>query len=215
MDSNGRAQTFALTVRTPIRYYAGGAEIVQDVAVERRTVLAAIVQSPVPLTADSLELRLDGAPVTLARAAALDAVGRRWLLESVEVQHSEGSHTVAVAVGGRTGGLDKATYDVSPFGLRGVAVVSPHLVGRGCGGPILQYELTGPARRVEVLILSVAGRRVASFEAPTAIGLNVACWDGRDGQGRGVATGLYFFRLRAIDSVGETVSHTGRMIYGR
>jgi hypothetical protein len=214
-DVNGRLQTFSLAVRTPIRYFANGVEIVNNVFVESGALLRAEVTAPIPITADSLELRLDGIPIASTKAA-MDATGRRWSLESLGGNRSTGSHTIQVALSGRTAGLDERTFQItSEFTLRGVAVVSQRVQGTGCGGQVFQYELSSSARKVELLILSVAGRRIASIDLPGQAGYNVFCWDGRDSQGHSAATGVYFYRIKATDPTGRTLTRDGRMIRSR
>ena len=68
---------------------------------------------------------------------------------------------------------------------------------------------------MELLILSVAGRRVASIDLPRQAGYNVYCWDGRDSQGHSAATGVYFYRIKATDPTGRTLTRDGRMIRSR
>ena len=214
-DVNGRVQIFSLQVRTPIVYFANGVEIVNNVFVESGALLRAEVISPIPLTADSLELLLDGVPVSATKSQT-DVAGRRWALESLAGNRDEGSHTIQVAFSGRTAGLDERTFQItSEFTLRGVAVVSQRVQGTGCGGQVFQYELSGGARKVELLILSVSGRRIASLDLPRQAGYNVYCWDGRDGQGHEAATGVYFYRVKATDPGGRTVTRDGRMIRSR
>jgi hypothetical protein len=93
--------------------------------------------------------------------------------------------------------------------------VSPRIQGSGCGGSVFQYELSAPADQVELLLLTVAGRRVDSRRITGNAGFNVYCWDGRDSQGHDTATGVYLYRLRATDASGRTVSYDGRMIRAR
>lgn len=214
-DYSGRVQEFPLAVRTPIRYFANGVEIIDGVFVESSSLLRAEVTSPVPLTADSLSLLLDGIAIPGA-PTSLDATGRRWALESLAGDRGPGQRLLQLAIGGRTAGLDDATFQISSqFTLRGVAVVDPRRQGAGCGGSIFQYELSAPANRVDLLLYTVAGRRVASIPLPGAAGFNLYCWDGRDSQGHVTANGVYLFRLRATDPTGRTADHDGRMIRTR
>ncbi len=215
IDGNDRLQIFALQIRTPVRYLANGIVIVNGVFVENEAVLRAEVTTPIPVTADSLALYLDGVPITVTKTQT-DAAGRQWVLKSLPEGRGPGSHVLQIAVGGRTAGFDKATYQVSAeFTMRGVAVVSQKVQGAGCGGSIFQYELSAPASKVELLLLTVAGRRVSSVQLPGSPGFNVFCWDGRDSQGHETATGLYLFRIRATDPSGRTVTRDGRMIRSR
>jgi len=215
-DYNGRVQEFPLSVRTPIRYFANGVEIVNGVFVESSAMLRAEITSPIPLTADSLSLLVDGVLVG-AQPTVLDGTTRRvWRLESLGGDRGPATHTVQVAVGGQTAGLASATFQISSqFTLRGVAVVDPRMQGAGCDGSIFQYELSAPASKVDLQLYTVAGRRVASIPLPGAAGFNVYCWDGRDSQGHETANGVYLFRIRATDTTGRTADHDGRMIRTR
>ncbi|HKW51087.1 MAG TPA: FlgD immunoglobulin-like domain containing protein, partial [Candidatus Eisenbacteria bacterium] len=202
-------------VRTPVIYKANGIVIVNSVFVENEAVLRAEVTTPIPVTADSLALYLDGVPITVTKTQT-DVVGRQWTLQGLPEGRGPGVHVLQIAVGGRTAGFDQASYQVSTeFTMRGVAVVSPQIQGAGCGGSIFQYELSGPANRVELLLMTVAGRRVSSVQLPGSPGFNVYCWDGRDSQGHVTAIGLYLFRIRATDASGRTVTRDGRMIRSR
>jgi len=215
IDGNDRFQIFAVRVRTLVTYKANGTPIVNGVFVENEAVLRAEVTTPIPVTADSLALYLDGAPIAITKTQT-DAVGRRWVLQGLPEGRGPGVHVLQIAVGDRTAGFDQASYQVSAeFTMRGVAVVSPKVQGAGCGGSIFQYELSAPANRVELLLMTVAGRRVSSIQLPGSPGFNVFCWDGHDSQGHETATGLYLFRIRATDASGRTVTRDGRMIRSR
>lgn len=215
IDGNDRLQIFTLQVRTPVIYKANGIVIVNGVFVENAAVLRAEVTTPIPVTADSLALYLDGVPIAITKTQS-DVPGRQWVLESLPEGRGPGTHVLQIAVGGRTAGFDQTTYQVSAdFTMRGVAVVSPKVMGAGCGGSVFQYELSAPANRVELLLMTVAGRRVSSVQLPGSPGFNVFCWDGRDSQGHETSTGLYLFRIRATDATGRTVTRDGRMIRSR
>jgi peptidase C25-like protein len=215
IDINGRAGLFTLEVRTPIHYFAGAVEIVNNTFVQSDAVLRAEVTAPIPLTSDSLELRIDGAPVSTTKTQR-DASGRVWTLQTAPGVLTTGNHTIQVAFNGRTAGFDQRTFQTtSEFTIRGVAVVDPRMQGVGCGGSIFQYELSASARKVELLLMTVAGRRVASIDVPGQAGLNVYCWNGRDSQSHDTAQGVYLYRIRATDSNGKTTSKDGRMIRAR
>ncbi len=215
IDINGRAALFTLAVRTPIHYFADNAEIVNNVFVGSGAVLRAEVTSPIPLTADSLELVLDGVVVPTTKTK-LDTAGRIWRLQKAQGFLTTDTHTIQVAINGRTAGFDQASFQTtSEFQIRGVAVVDPRVQGAGCGGSIFQYELSASAPKVELLLMTVAGRRVASIDLPGQAGLNVYCWNGRDSQSHETAQGVYLYRIRATDSSGKTASKDGRMIRAR
>ena len=210
-DLNGRTQLFTLTVRTPVHYFANGTEIVNGVFVAGGARIRADVTTPIPVTADSLELFLDGVSIAVQKTGA----GRQWSLDALP-GFGPGTHTLQIAVGGRTAGMQLVTFQVSAeFTMRGVAVVSPKIQGAGCGGSIFQYELSSSADKVELLLMTVAGRRVSSIRMPGNAGFNVYCWDGRDSQGHDTAIGVYLFRIRATDPTGRSVTQDGRMIRTR
>jgi hypothetical protein len=69
-------------------------------------------------------------------------------------------------------------------------------------GPVeLRYELSEPGADVELTILTVDGRVVRKLHAaPGDAGSHSLVWDGRDGGGRPVASGVYLIRGRAAGS---------------
>jgi hypothetical protein len=72
----------------------------------------------------------------------------------------------------------------------------------------IRYSVFGERARVELTIYDLAGRRVCelvSGEVPG--GLHDAVWQGRNGEGRRVASGVYFYRLK-----GENRSFTKKLV---
>jgi hypothetical protein len=49
--------------------------------------------------------------------------------------------------------------------------------------------------RASLTLMDASGRRVRSFPGPFAAGINDVAWDGLDGDGRAVHSGLYFYEL--------------------
>jgi len=67
------------------------------------------------------------------------------------------------------------------------------------GGTMIQFrsEKPGPARAD---VFSASGRLVRTlYDSPAAMGIVELRWNGRDGQGRQVASGVYYVRLRLAD----------------
>jgi hypothetical protein len=215
-DTNGRERTFALEVRSTAVYLANGAPIVNGGFVESNAILRAEVTTPIPVTADSLTLFLDGVPIAGVTETQMDGTGRRWALVAPSLDLVQATHTLDVEISGRGGVFPQASFNVeTSLTLRRVAVVSPRLMGTGCDGSVFQFELSTPAPRVELLLMTVSGRRVASLQWPGVAGFNVYCWDGRDSQGHLTANGLYFYRLTAVDASGHKATQDGRMIRAR
>lgn len=215
-DTNGREQTYGLQIRSTVRYLANGVVIVNGTFVESNSVIRAEVTTPIPVTVDSLTLLIDGVPLPNVTETAMDGTGRRWALVSLPEDRGPGIHTLDIEVNGRTGVFPQATFNVETgLALRRVVVVSPRIMGSGCDGSVFQFELTTPVPKVELLLMTVSGRRVASAQWPGKAGFNVYCWDGRDSQGNAAATGLYFYRLTAVDAAGHKATQSGRMIRTR
>jgi hypothetical protein len=215
-DTNGREKTFALQVRSTVRYLANGVVIVNGTYAESNASLRAEVTTPIPVTADSLTLLLDGVLLSNVTKTAMDLTGRRWALVAPAMDLSRGIHTLDVEISGRAGVFAQASFTVETIlTLRGVLVVSPRLMGTGCGGSVFQFELSTPTPKVQLMLMTVSGRRVTSLEWPGKAGFNVYCWDGRDSQGNETATGLYFYRLTAVDAAGHRATQDGRMIRSR
>ena len=65
----------------------------------------------------------------------------------------------------------------------------------------ISYEL-GSAATVSITIYNVRGQRVRTLVSSTVqTGINSVGWDGRDDQGRALASGVYFYHLKAGDNV--------------
>ncbi len=71
------------------------------------------------------------------------------------------------------------------------------------GGTAIAYELSLPGP-VTVEVWDLRGRRVATvFQGTQGIGSHSAAWNGRDAEGRAVASGVYLYRVTAAGSVQE------------
>ncbi len=71
----------------------------------------------------------------------------------------------------------------------------PNPLSRG-GVTTIHYSL-GQAGEVRIRILDAAGRLVRTMEERGSAGTNSVTWGGRDGAGRRVAGGVYFYEIRA------------------
>jgi hypothetical protein len=88
-----------------------------------------------------------------------------------------------------------ASVDVAP-----VAVPTPGGVGAPTPNPFrsgtsIPFEVTSEGR-TRLTVYDVSGRRVVVLlDERRGVGRHVADWDGRDGDGRSVASGVYYVRL--------------------
>ncbi|HYW68657.1 MAG TPA: FlgD immunoglobulin-like domain containing protein, partial [bacterium] len=62
----------------------------------------------------------------------------------------------------------------------------------------IAYDVPVPGGRVELAVYGVSGALVRRLlDEVTRPGRHVALWDGTDGAGRQVSSGIYFYRLTA------------------
>jgi flagellar basal-body rod modification protein FlgD len=81
--------------------------------------------------------------------------------------------------------------------------------------PSLGYRLQGDAHRVEVDVYDANGTLVRTLSATdTTQGVHALEWDGKDAEGRAVASGEYRFEVRATRADGSTVD-SNAMLVGR
>jgi hypothetical protein len=127
---------------------------------------------------------------------------------------------VPVLLGGMTGGGSSARSgyvadilaDVGVLGTAGVpdAAAAVNRLGGGCPNPFnpattIHYSLGRGTDRARLAVYDVAGRLVVVLsDGPAAAGDHEARWDGRDGDGRPVSSGVYFVRLSADGWSGST-----------
>ncbi len=61
---------------------------------------------------------------------------------------------------------------------------------------VIQYELATPGE-VEITVFDISGQKVATLiSAKQTAGSHKVLWDGKDGQGRKVSSGMYFYTLK-------------------
>jgi hypothetical protein len=129
-------------------------------------------------------------------------------------------YMVPVLLGGMTGGGSSARSgyvadilaDVGVLGTAGVpdAAAAVNRLGGGCPNPFnpattIHYSLGRGTDRARLAVYDVAGRLVAVLsDGPAAAGDHEARWDGRDGDGHPVSSGVYFVRLSADGWSGST-----------
>jgi len=108
------------------------------------------------------------------------------------------------------------TSSLSPFVIGGGSVTA---VGDESGAPArlalgqnypnpfnptttITYSVPAAGADVLIVVYDVTGRRIRQLvNGRREAGVQRVSWDGRDGNGRGVATGLYFFRMTSDDFV--------------
>ena len=67
--------------------------------------------------------------------------------------------------------------------------------------------------RVEIIIYDINGRSIQSLKSGSLkIGENRVEWDGRDGRGYSVASGVYFYALRICGNVKSIETDSKKMV---
>lgn len=107
--------------------------------------------------------------------------------------------------GGSAGGILEGSVFFGPYPVvasRGSARYwlsqnVPNPFGPGSGTSI-RYSVAR-AGEVRLRILDVAGRLVRVIEERAGLGVNTIVWDGTDREGRRLASGVYFYDLKAGD----------------
>lgn len=171
------------------------------------------IVSPVPLEAGAFELLADDLPLA-ATPVALDEEGRRWKLVAQEIW-TGGSHEVTLRATGGGSVLERSVgFRVSEADLSLItAYFYPNPYEEGPAS--LVYELTHSARRGEVSVYTVSGRRVLRADAPVRAGRNAFHWDISDAVGDEVANGVYLFVLKIDGYEGESIRHLERVAVTR
>jgi len=227
VDWAGRAARFAFPVVFRTTFLAlepGGTRILLPNTVntmEQVTPLRVVATSPVPLPESSVELTVDGEPVSLQ--AQPDSSGRVWTLEGGG-PWAKGGHTAELHMRDERGHSivstvqfvtdpDVELLNSNAYGGKGV-VFYPNPAEGGEGS--LLYQLNRQAQRAEVTAYTVRGRRVFTADAPTRAGTNSFRWDLRDEIGDPVGNGVYLFLLRLWDVNGDvTTTDPQRVVVSR
>jgi hypothetical protein len=146
---------------------------------------------------------LDGGR-TLARRAlgALDAGDHESALTADDFRGASGHELVlrvAAASGYAGGTTETASADFSWNGAVTAIPRTPMLLGN-TPNPVttstrIAFVLPGGGERAALAVYDATGRRVRTFRAAFAPGLNEVAWDGADDQGRRLPGGVYFCRL--------------------
>jgi hypothetical protein len=127
---------------------------------------------------------------------------RLWILDmGVPDGPANTNWPMAGARSARTGCRDCDVY--WPTGIDDAATAAPTRAALHAGAPnpfrestIVRYDVPASARSVRVDVYDVAGRLVrALVDGPQPGGAHSVSWDGRDRNGRVVASGVYLVRL--------------------
>jgi hypothetical protein len=129
-------------------------------------------------------------PITAADLAQVPAAGDLVLKLSATPAYASGGSvaTASVALAAHGGGLVLPT----------TAMLLPAWPNPAHAGTSFRFALpAAAAERASLTLLDASGRRVRSFSGPFSAGVNVVTWDGLDGDGHAVHSGLYFYDLDA------------------
>ena len=76
------------------------------------------------------------------------------------------------------------------------------------------YLLTRRAKSAVLKVYAVTGQLLKEIEGPAHTGANVIYWNGQNGQGHGVSSGIYIYRLEVTgsDARDQVIRKTGRVV---
>lgn len=169
-----------------------------------------VLELPPGVAFTGLDPGRDGAPWAMLDAHAGDdgllrvggvageARGQRGEIARLRLTGAGGTLHVAEAVDAAFAGAWIRELPGAPLpAAAGITSVRPN---PSSGALTVAYALDGRASRVSLAIHDVSGRVVRRLAADGAgAGARQARWDGRDGEGRAAAAGIYFVVLRADD----------------
>jgi hypothetical protein len=127
-------------------------------------------------------------PLTAADLAAAPVTGDVTLKITATPAYASGgtAATASVSLAAHGGGL------VPPA----TAMLLPAWPNPASMGTHFRFALPASAAgRASLTLMDASGRRVRSFPGPFSAGINDVAWDGLDGDGRAVHSGLYFYEL--------------------
>jgi hypothetical protein len=137
--------------------------------------------------------------VSVRDAPRRDGSDHWWFLDRDVRPEETYLYRVSGLVGGTVVVRDVVARAIGPATLRLLASPNP-----ARGRVHLRFDLPTRAR-VELGVWDLKGRHVRTVVvAPLHAGPHAATWDGRDDEGRQVASGVYFARLRAVGANGTS-----------
>ncbi len=215
-DGSGLQQTVILPLKLDTRFQVLRQGVPTDfqpnTVIETGDTIAVAVQSPVALTANAFSARLDGEPLGSIRSGSTDA----WTWTAripLPAVPSGTSHTVQLGVSAGDSVITRSATFTGP-GTGPTAFLHvynfPNPFGRDTW---FCYELNKSGVSVKVSVFTIAGRRIWSYERPSAPaeGTLAIHWDGRDQDGDQVANGLYFYKLEVRTAEGTTIKRVDRL----
>jgi len=76
----------------------------------------------------------------------------------------------------------------------------------------ITFQLSSVADEVIVKIYTVSGRLIRTLEDQNLVNFVVVHWDGRDEDGKEVANGVYYYKLRLKRQGRKDIVETGKML---
>ncbi len=217
-DWLGRPLDFPLAVRLGVEYRVNGVRVDpgQDVPVDGSYTVR--VESPAPLTAERIEVTVngEGGRFTVTQA---DEAGRVFTAENSGPLPG-GTVRLETRIDGRPARSDGAAVQLNVQSEASLQEVwfypNPW---EGGGTAFFTYQLNYLAgerpRRATIAVFSVGGRRVRNLDAPVELGRNRLDWDLRDGRGDVVANGVYLWKLSVETASGRMLSRIERIVVHR
>jgi rare lipoprotein A (peptidoglycan hydrolase) len=63
---------------------------------------------------------------------------------------------------------------------------------------VIQYDVPHEGAEISIRVYDVKGRHISTIaDGKQSLGRQMASWDGRDEKGQDIASGIYFYRMKA------------------
>ncbi len=208
-----QSPTIELTVEE--QYFSPGALVSRDARV------VALIQDAngVDSQERSIEVRSNGQPVAGDDLVITPLMETNSLPVSYSPTWPTGRHSLTFSAYDCNGNLATRTISFEVIDSYGIDQVGnyPNPFDEET---VIAYRLTGPvhAEEISLKIYTVSGRLIRSWRdflddyglPGTQLDYHVISWDGRDGDGRLLANGVYFYKIRARWEDGNA-EQTGKM----
>ncbi len=151
----------------------------------------------------AFRVEVNGVDKTGTLTVPVTGAWQNWTTVSTPVELAAGTQTLRVAIESAGFNLNYLAFSGDAGGVAGGGVREGYTLSAGMPNPftsstVIRYTLPG-AGAVHLDVYDVSGRLIRSLVRGEWMpaGAGRATWDGRDGSGRRVRSGVYFYRLDA------------------
>ncbi|MEZ4650559.1 MAG: C25 family cysteine peptidase [Candidatus Eisenbacteria bacterium] len=169
---------------------------------------------PVPVSAEEIQLLVDGVPLTVDEfVPGTEGAVQDWnwtVFGWLTEQPSEGFE-LQVAVSTREGESAYRTVSLLPNADEAELEYAVNIPNPFTDSTAFVYRLSGLVESVDVTVFTLGGRKIWTGSGPVYAGRSSLDWDGRDLDGDQVANGVYFYKFVMKTLGGNEVTKVDRI----